>query len=84
MHNQIQNEFALKMDCGNLILVILHACLPGQSQLKHIFVLVDMHAKLTISHFHNPFVGQVHFGFDSMCFLESWFQITLRNPSSTG
>ena len=61
-HNQIQNELALQMDCGNLILVKLHACLPGQSQLKHIFVLVDMHAKLTILDFYNPFVMQVHFG----------------------
>ena len=33
-HNQIQNEIGLQMDCGNLILLILHACLPGQSQLK--------------------------------------------------
>ena len=61
------------MDCGNLILVKLHACLLGQSQLKHIFVLVDMHAKLIILDFHNPFVVQVHFGFDYVCFIESWF-----------
>ena len=70
------------MDCGNFLLVKLHACLPGQSQLKHIFVLVDMHEKLTISDFHNLFVVQVHFGFDCLCFLESWLQITLSNPSS--
>ena len=56
------------MDYGNLILVKLHAFLLGQSQLKHIFVLVDMHAKLTISDFHNPFVVQVHFGFDCLFF----------------
>ena len=67
-----------------MILVKLHACLPGQSQLKHILVLVDMHAKLTISDFHNPFVMQVRFGFDCVCFLASWFQITLHNPSSAG
>ena len=56
------------MDYGNLILLKLHACLPGQSQLKHIFFLVDMHAKLTILDFHNPFVVQVCFGFDCVFF----------------
>ena len=35
-HNQIQNELTLQIDCGNLILLILHACILGQSQLKHI------------------------------------------------
>ena len=70
-HNQIQNELALQMDCGNLTFLILHAFLL--SQLKHIFVLVDMHVKLTISDFHNPFVMQVHFGFDCVWFLASWF-----------
>ena len=35
-HNQIQNELALQMDYGNLILLILHAYLPGKLQLKHI------------------------------------------------
>ena len=83
-HNQIQNELALQMDCENLILLVLHACPLGQSELKHIFFLVDMHAKLIILDFHNPFVMQVHFLFDCVCFLESWFQITLRNPSSAG
>ena len=67
-HNQVQNELALQMDCENMILVKLHACLLGKSQLKHIFVLVEMHAKLTISNFHNPFVVQVHFGFDCVFF----------------
>ena len=48
-HNQIQNKPALQMDCGNLMLLILHACPLGQSELKHIlYVLVDIHAKLTI------------------------------------
>ena len=39
-HYQIQNKLTLKMDCGNLILLILHACLLGQSQLKHIYNLI--------------------------------------------